>query len=516
MSKTYRIVEGGMHDRFMKSRSKIQFIGGGFGNGKTAAVCVKALQLCRDYPGSNGLIARSTYPKLNDTIRKEFMIWCPSSWITRKPTKDDNTLTLRSGSMVNFRYVQQQGTKSEQSTSNLLSATYDWIIVDQIEDPEFQHKDFMDLLGRLRGNTPYVGDDPTMPKSGPRWMFLTSNPTRNWVFRKLIRPLHRFQSKERFVDPDLLCEVDHEGKPILVDGRPVPIIELFEGSTYENVEAVGEDYIKTMLATYTGSMQERFVFGKWGALSGLVYPSFDESVHTLQLEDVRNYLRQLRRSGFRVTWIEGYDHGLAVESCYLLAFVDDDGNVFIVDGFYQKEQPIDVSAQRIQEIRAKWGVDEEYSGGLYADPDLFRRKAGGSAGKVGTTVAELFEERGIRMQRADANISAGIAKVNQYLAVLPRHEHPLTGQRVSPHLFVVDILDYVVNEFSEYSWQQDTSGDNIDKPVDRRDHAMDTVKYMLTDRPKLATFHGAPDAPPAYMSWHEAEMQSRNVLPRHR
>jgi hypothetical protein len=37
-------------------------------------VLVKALQLAKDYPGSNGLIARSTFPKLNDTIRKEFLV----------------------------------------------------------------------------------------------------------------------------------------------------------------------------------------------------------------------------------------------------------------------------------------------------------------------------------------------------------------------------------------------------------------------------------------------------------
>jgi hypothetical protein len=49
-------------------------MGGGFGNGKTTAGVVKALELAKDYPGSNGLIARSTFPKLNDTIRKEFLV----------------------------------------------------------------------------------------------------------------------------------------------------------------------------------------------------------------------------------------------------------------------------------------------------------------------------------------------------------------------------------------------------------------------------------------------------------
>src|SRR5690349_16160348 len=105
---TYRITPDGLHDKFMKLRTKIQMLGGGFGNGKTAAACVKAIQLSQDYPGSNGLIARETYPKLNDTIRKEFLKWCPKSLIQRMPTKDDNTLIFKNGSIVNFRYLQQR------------------------------------------------------------------------------------------------------------------------------------------------------------------------------------------------------------------------------------------------------------------------------------------------------------------------------------------------------------------------------------------------------------------------
>lgn len=499
----------------MRSRATVQFIGGGFGNGKTAGVCVKGLTLAKDYPSSNGLIARSTYPKLNDTIRKEFLSWTPNEWIQRRPTKDDNTLILKNGSHINFRYVQQQGTKSEQASSNLLSASYDWIIVDQIEDPEFQHKDFMDLIGRLRGLTPYAGKDPTMPRIGPRWMMLTSNPTRNWVYRELIRPLHRFYDPTNpVVDPKLICVVDDDGKPVLRDGKPIPVIELFEGATTENVHNVGEDYVRNMLSTYTGAMRDRYIYGKWGALSGLVYPSFDESVHVLQRADVDRYIKEMRRSGFEPTWIEGYDHGLIVPSCYLLGFADDDNNVFYIDGFYRKEQTIEQSAALIHEIRAKYGI-EYVENDILADPDLFRRKATNAA-VVGTTVADLFHEQGIALRRADAGISSGTAKVTQYLGLDIKHEHPITGQLGSPHLYVADDVDFLINEFSEYYWQSNTSGDLIDKPVDRNDHAMDAMKYSLTYRPRLATYKGRPDAPPKWMAWHEVETQARKVLPRHK
>ena len=154
----YRVIEDSLQERYLNSRAKIQAYCGGFANGKTSANCIKALNIAKDYPGSNGCIARATYPKLEDTIKKEFLKWCPKGWIKAK-NKKENTITLTNDSVINFRYIQQQGKNEESSTSNLLSANFDWIIVDQIEDPEIEYKDFLDLLGRLRGNTRYVGTE---------------------------------------------------------------------------------------------------------------------------------------------------------------------------------------------------------------------------------------------------------------------------------------------------------------------------------------------------------------------
>ena len=54
--------ENSLQDKFLHSRAKVQIYGGGFGNGKTTAAVIKALQLADMYPGSTGLISRSTYP----------------------------------------------------------------------------------------------------------------------------------------------------------------------------------------------------------------------------------------------------------------------------------------------------------------------------------------------------------------------------------------------------------------------------------------------------------------------
>ncbi len=486
MGTNYRIFEGTLQDRFQASRYKIQMFCGGFANGKTAGAVIKALRLAKDYPGSNGLIARSTYPKLNDTIRKEFIKWCPDHWIKSFPRSQNasNTCTLSNGTTINFRYIAQQGkSTNEATTSNLLSATYDWIVVDQLEDPEIVHKDFLDLLGRLRGSTKYIGNDETMPASGPRWLIATTNPTRNWVYKKLVRPIHDL--KDNHMNEDLLCETDHDGKWVRgKDNKPVPIIEVFEGSTYENKDNLEPDYIATLESSYKGQMRKRFLLGEWAAYEGLVYPDFDDYANVISHDLLLQYYNSLRLENYDIEFLEGFDHGLAVPSCYINGFIDDDNNVILLDGFYDAEIPLDMHILHIKEKRQEYKIPTDNK--IYADPDCFRRKSG-TKSLVGKSIDAMMLEDGIHLRRGNNDIINGIVKVQQYLIKQRMHINPITGAYDAPHLYISDRLEFVINEFNNYYWKKDSSGDRLDKPTDKDDHAMDTIKYMLTNRPKMST-----------------------------
>jgi len=503
----YKLQEDSLQWRFQQSRAKIQVFGGGFGNGKTTSAVIKGLQLAKDYPGSNGLIARSTYPKLNDTIRKEFLRWCPDKWIKRKALSIDNIVELQNDSVINFRYIAQQGKSAESSTSNLLSATYDWIIVDQMEDPEISKKDFDDLMGRLRGSAPYMGDDPTMPSSGPRFFMITCNPTRNWVYRHLVKPVHDLQ--KGFRNPDLLIN-NQTGEPL---------IELFEGSTYENRENLPDDFIMGLESTYTGQMRTRFLLGEWGAFEGLVYPQYNSGVHLLDPDKIQWYVNHLVNSGFAPEVIEAYDHGIASPACYGLAFVDHIGNIFEMEGFYEKEKTPEELAERIRHAR---GRAHNTLHGYYefrpvlADPSVFKR-AGGTAKTVGTSVAGLFDELGIPMERANNDILSGIAKVQSYLAIDMDHMHPINMTLGSPRLFFNQDLTWNDTEIVDYTWRKDTRGEYEDVPVDRNDHAMDKTKYLLTHRPRIAQFVArlAPRVPDRHMRWQERDIVEKTRNHRH-
>lgn len=499
----YIVKEGGLNDRFFKSRAKIRILGGGFANGKTATACIAALEMARDYPGSNGLMARATYPKLNDTLRKEFIKWCPKQWVKNFPLgqNSSNMCTLKNGTTINFRYMQQQSRGDEAATSNLLSATYDWIVVDQIEDPEIVHKDFLDLMGRLRGSTPYTGNDPTMPHTGPRMMILTCNPTRNWVYKKLVHPFHIYKQSGT-VMPDLIVLKDKDGKAIYEGGKPILLLDIVEGSTYENAHVLEPDVIQGLESTYTGQMKERFLLGQWAAYEGLVYPQYNDIIHTVEQKDIIALHDNLMDRGYIVPLIDGYDFGIAVPSCYLIAFVDDGGNVIIMDGFYKKEMGILEQADKIKLIRNKWGLPQDQQ--CWSDPNIFRRY-GSSAGNISETVASQFAGLNVPMRRGNNDVLGGIIKVGSYLAVSKFHRNPFTGNFGAPHIFISRDLDWWIDEIGGYYWDKDTKGERDDRPNDKNDHAMDTTKYMLTNLDAVAKPDPYRNQEAKYLQWMEGE-----------
>lgn len=474
----YRIKPGGMHAKFHASTNKIQIIGGGFGNGKSAAGVVKVIGLCKKYPGCNGLVAMATYAQLNDTIREEFYKWVPPSSVKRWPTMADNTLIFKNGSKVNFRYIQQKGKQAAdgQTSSNLLSATYDFVLIDQVENPLITYKDFLDVLGRLRGSTAYKGSEPHMPKNGPRWLMLLANPSFNWVFHKLIKPMKRYKETGEIGD-DLIVDVDTKE----------PLIDLFEASTYENKHNLEPDFIKTMEAAYTGQFRDRYLGGEWGAFEGLIYPQFKQNIHMFPRHVMEKFIFAEMAKGKMFTAVEGFDFGIASPSCYLSGFKDDKGRVFIMDGFYEKEMALEEIGDNIVSVRRQDFGLYKYEEPIIADPAIWKRTVVAKQGKGADTIKTILEDsHDLNFKPGQNDILNGIAKVGSYLNWWPI-PHPFNPQmNKSPLIFFASHLHFIADEFGSYFWKSE-AGERVDKPIDRNDHAMDVIKYMLSTLPEAST-----------------------------
>lgn len=493
----YNILRGGMHHQFLECKQKIQVLAGGFGNGKTAAVCIKAIKICMDYPGCNGLIARETYPKLNDTIRREFFKWVPKEAVKRWPTKDDNTLIFKNGSTVNFRYIMQRGKQSVDgtTTSNLLSATYDFIIVDQMEDPGIQYKDFLDLQGRMRGSTPYKGSDPTMPMTGPRWMMLTANPTANWFYKKIIKPWHQYKATG-VVGEELIHD------PVTLE----PLIVVLEGSTYENKHNLEPDFIKMLEATYSGQMKERFLMGQWASYEGLVYPDFSTTTHMVPKKHMLHMLDHAIEMKSPYDNFECFDFGIVSPSAFLFGFIDYLGRVMVIDGFYKAHLSIDNIVSKILEMRDKYGDAINFDNPIWADPAIFKRTVVDGSGKGADTVARLLRDRGdLYIKPGQNEMLSGITKVTEYL--IPRKSmHYQSDKDMGPMIYFNEELEFIEDEMQAYFWKANQDGERSDTPNGKNDHALDALKYGVSMLPEASTFHfRKPIITPEYLQWHEEQ-----------
>lgn len=498
----FNLVKGSAQESYLKSTSRIQLMGGGFANGKTALTCVKVLNTALDYPGSHGVFARSTRPKLEDTVKPEFFKWCPFDWIEKMPTEKHNDVKLKNGSTIHFRHVRQEGKAKSENTSNLLSATYDWAAVDQIDDPSFTHKDFMDLASRLRGTTKYAGDNPSMPLIGPQFLFMTCNPTRNWVFRELVNPYHIYK-RTGIITKNL--PVSETTKKCL--------LEVYEASTHTNKHNTGQAYVDSLVALYKGSMGDRYIEGKWGAYEGLVYPEFDQTIHVYTESEINDYVEGVIASGeFAV--VEGYDHGIVVPSCYMLGIVDKHDNTYIIDGIYTTGVKIPDFCDLIREIRRQWGIIPE--GPIWADPAIFKA-SNTSKELVGEAVSQMYLEEGINMRRGNNNIESGIAKISSHLAMQRLHYNQIKDVYGAPYLHFSGKLEWLINEIGDYYWNKNIAGDNVDKPRDTNDHAMDTLKYMFSGRPRIgkAIIKQKYKLPDIAKTWTEAPDTYKERRPRH-
>jgi hypothetical protein len=489
---------------FFECREEVAGFTGGFGNGKTSVMGVLACYIAENYEEARVLVGRATRPKLEDSTKPEILKWVPEDSVSRWPSERWNNIEFKAtGSRIEFRHVRQEGKGKGEEQSNLLSATYDAIFIDQMDDPEFSYKDFADLFGRLRGTAKYIGDDPSFPRFGPQYMRFGANPTRNWLYREVCGPFFLYE-KSGLITPKLLIDPDTRK----------PIIKIFNAPSQANKKHTGERFSKRMEIVFRGAMNKRYIAGDWDAYEGLVYPDYDDTVHMVEHGDLTAYIKaQLANDSLGVA--EGYDYGQVVPSCYALAFFNEVGDVFIIDGFYEANALVKKQAKWIKEIRNEWQVIPTEP--VFADPQLFK-KTSAQKDVVAQSITSMFEEEGIVMQRGANDIASGIEKVGSYLAVDKMHLHPVKRTYGAPRIYVSSKLDWWHNEIADYYWNKNIAGQNVDKPMDRNDHAMDMTKYLLTKRNRVVgqIQRRRRLIDPRVFNWSEVEDDRRGrILPRH-
>lgn len=227
--------------------------------------------------------------------------------------------------------------------------------------------------------------------------------------------------------------------------------------------------IKNLESTMTDEEREARQYGRFVALSGLVYKEFDERVHVIEPFAVP-------REWYDTISIDpGMEHPL---SCHFYA-ADHDGCVYVIGEHYQNGLSVEKHAAAIDQLARQLDWPRNRHGHLTGIIDCAGLQRTLAAEK---NVVELFQEQGIDLSpttQQEKERWSGIQRVKQYLQ-LRETDDKAAWPRGKPRLFVFNTCPNMIKEFKSYRWKPDSDAE----PIKVGDDAMDDLRYYISRRPE--------------------------------
>jgi hypothetical protein len=437
------------------SVSRNQCFSGGYNNGKTWVLCLKALTLLLTYSNYRCIIARQVYTDLRRTTMQTFLAMCPTQLILSHNEQEGLT-QLTNGSLIYWMHLDRVDENS------LRGIEPNSIFVDQGEEvleAVFLALDARvgrwahavvppELLSRFP-NWPLKNDRPIIPS----YMFIGCNP--DTEFHYIYRKYHP-ESKER--DPDYF----------FVEGQ----WDRNLGSEESYDEALKRD----------PEWVAKFVKGQWGSSSSAIHFLRATSI----LEPTQELLQRILEKGNLGRVL---DHGTsAPTACGWTASID--GVYIFYREYYAENKLISEHRRAISDLSGK----EEYAAGDYADPHIYDKASQAKGGLY--SVADEYKDTDLEgppiyWLKADNNEFATRNRINELLLPSNRFRHPITKESPAPGLYFIRATETYPQGCREIIRQLGAqrkkllgtvdgknlySDDRDDKIVD---HAYDLVRYFV-------------------------------------
>lgn len=431
-----------------------QCFSGGYNNGKTWVLCLKALTLLLTFSNYRVIIARQLYKDLRRTTMQTFLAMCPSELILSHNEQEGLT-QLVNGSLIYWMHLDHVDENS------LRGIEPNSIFIDQGE--EVLEAVFLALDARVgrwaHAIVPQklLTQFPNWPtKDGrpivPSYMFIGCNP--DTEFHYIYRKYHP-NSLER--DPDYFF-VEGEWDANL-------------GSEESYAEALKRD----------PEWVAKYVRGQWGSSSAAIHFIRNESI----LEPDPAFIQQIIEKG---NLNRVLDHGVsAPTACAWTAAVH--GVYIFYREYYVENARISFHRKSIAELSGK-----EYYTADYADPHIYDKSSQAKGGLY--SVADEYRDSDldgppIFWLKADNNEFATRNRINELLTPSLKFKHPITKETPAPGIYFVRATTsypYGCKEIIRQTGAQrkkllgTIDGKNIyaeDRDDKIVDHAYDTVRYYV-------------------------------------
>tara|TARA_A100001515_G_scaffold144747_1_gene149857 strand:+ start:849 stop:2159 length:1311 start_codon:yes stop_codon:yes gene_type:complete len=250
---------------------------GAFRCGKSLVMMMVAYYICRQYPNTNWLFCRGTYPELKDSVIPQFIELFPPDDYGYEYKQSDRVAKFDNNSVINFRAFDRD--------TKILSNEYSGATLCQAE--EIPEPLFLMILGRLSGSS--------LPKP---LLFCEGNPADTWA-------------KERYIEN----KPDH--------------VLFIEGTTFDNADNLPKNYIENLKLNYPADYIDRYLYGGWNRTSDRVYTAIADHHLIPRLKLEKHWYKCI-----------GLDHGTINDTSLVWLCKSEYGSVYVYDEWHQKQASI--------------------------------------------------------------------------------------------------------------------------------------------------------------------------------
>lgn len=415
--------------------------GGAAGGGKTAAIVAEATTLALEFPGIPINLFRRTIPELNKTIKAEFI--------------RQNHAYIKSGRIVWHGQANGQFEGRTYAFSNGSSVTLNYL------DNE------SDMYRYQGAEMPVIGVDELtqFPLAWVEYLITrnrTSNPDWPVLFMAGTNPggIGHGWVKSRFIDaapPEKVFEVR------LPDGETKTRVFIPAKLDDHPDERFRRDYNKQLQSISDPQLRKALRQGDWDVFAGQVFTEFSRDLHVVEPFAIPDHWRRWR----------SMDYGNK-NSVFWFAQDPQSERVYVYRE-YRTEVYVSISDKSSVIKDLEGGENVPYG---MADPSIWNGSADHSD-KQGKTVAQMFDDEGVKWQPAINDRTAGLAMVHHMLGV---------AEDGLPRLRIFSSCVSLIKTLPSLPYDAHKV-DDVDTDAD--DHDYDSLRYGLmkfkqkTARPKI-------------------------------
>jgi PBSX family phage terminase large subunit len=414
---------------FHQSKAKFRLNIGGYGSGKTTADVSEISSHALSVPNGRTLIMAQTLQQLKEAALPELDKFLPPWFLDGKPTQTKYKLTN------GHEILLWASDKAEKIRSLNLSA---FLLV---EASGIDYTVFTTAQSRLRNNAAVVRDK-TGKEIGDMFMGLVeTNPEEGWVRDEFLLRSSVIMAS---------ANVDTSAYDKIKSKKSETQYHSFLSASIDN-PYLSVNYVPDLCVGKTEKWIKKYIYCYLEVREGAVYPDFANSLcDPIPIPD--KWLR-----------LYGFDKGWSDETCLPCGAIDaDKGILYIYDDYYQKEKPISYHAAQIRE---RIHGTKMYKN-IQADPSIRQKND-----RDGVSYQDYFYNvsGGIYLEPGNNAIFDGIERVRDFM---------YTGK-----LKIFTSCVNIKEEAQAYVWKKDRDGSGKDEPVEKKNHLMDAIRYMVMALP---------------------------------